>query len=247
MPSYDRALTVFSPDGHLLQVEYAMEAVKKGATAVAIRGKDCVVLAVERKAASKLQDTRTVKKICKLDDHIFVAFAGLSADARVLVNKARVEAQSYRLNFEDCISTDYLCRYIAHTQQKYTQSGGMRPFGVSTLIGGLDAGGQPQLYHTDPTGVFSSWKANAIGRNANTVREYLEKHYKAEMSKEDSLKLAIWSLMEVVESGSKNIEALVVSSQGGDFIEEAELAKLVAVVEKEKEEEEQKKKSKEKA
>jgi len=247
MPSYDRAITVFSPDGHLFQVEYAMEAVKKGSTAVAVRGADTVVLAVERKAASKLQDTRTVKKICKLDDQIYLAFAGLSADARVLVNKARVEAQSHRLNFDDPISVDALTRYIAHTQQRYTQSGGMRPFGVSTLIGGFDLDGVPKLLHTDPTGVFSSWKANATGRNSTTVREYLEKHYTEGMDRDAATKVALRALLEVVESGSKNVEVLVIAKDSAEYLEEGELSRLVTVIEKEKEEDEQKRKAKDKS
>eukprot|EP00668_Euglena_longa_P028791 GGOE01036116.1.p1 GENE.GGOE01036116.1~~GGOE01036116.1.p1 ORF type:complete len:262 (+),score=59.73 GGOE01036116.1:101-787(+) len=224
-----------------------MEAVKKGATAVAVRGADSVVLAIERKAASKLQDTRTVKKICKLDDQVYLACAGLTADARVLVNKARIEAQSYRLNYDDPISVDYLTRYIAHTQQRYTQSGGMRPFGVSTLIGGFDMDGIPKLYHTDPTGVFSSWKANATGRNSNTVREYLEKHFEDGMSRDACTKLAVRALLEVVESGSKNVEALVITKDTAEYLEEAELSKLVTAIESEKDEEEQKRKAKDKS
>uniref|UniRef100_A0A7S1IGY2 Proteasome subunit beta n=1 Tax=Eutreptiella gymnastica TaxID=73025 RepID=A0A7S1IGY2_9EUGL len=222
-----------------------MEAVKKGATAVAVRGTDSVILAIERKAASKLQDTRTVKKICKLDDNIFLAFAGLTADARVLVNKSRIEAQSHRLNFDDPISVDNLTRYIAHTQQRYTQSGGMRPFGVSTLIGGFDDDGVPKLFHTDPTGVFSAWKANATGRNSNTVREYLEKHYEAgDMTKDGATKLAVRALLEVVESGSKNIEVLIITKDSQEFLEEESLSTLVTAIEKEKEEEEAKRKAK---
>jgi 20S proteasome subunit alpha 4 len=171
----------------------------------------------------------------------------LTADARVLVNKARVEAQSYRLQFEDAVSIDYITRYIAQVQQRYTQSGGVRPFGISTLIAGFDDDGTPQLFQTDPSGTFSAWKANTCGRNSKTVREFLEKHYVDNMSEQDSIKLAVKSLLEVVESGSKNVEiALVKWKEPLTYLSDSEVEKYVSEIEQEKkEEEEAQKKSKE--
>ena len=195
--SYDRAITIFSPDGHLFQVEYAMEAVKRGAAVVGVRTKDSVILAVERRTTAKLQDSRSVRKLLPLDENITLAFAGLNADARVLIDKARMQCQSYRLSQEVAPSVEIIARYIAEVQQKYTQRGGRRPFGIATFLAGFGEDGSPQLWQTDPSGMYTSWKANATGRSMKELREFLEKHYKPDASTEEGVKLSIMTLMEV--------------------------------------------------
>jgi len=244
---YDRAITVFSPDGHLFQVEYAQEAVKKGSTAVGVRGATCVVLGVEKKSVAKLQEERTVRKICLLDNHVVMAFAGLTADARILISRARMECQSHRLTVEDPVTLEYITRHIAELKQRYTQSNGRRPFGISCLIGGFDDDGTPRLYQTEPSGTFHEWKANATGRNAKTVREFLEKYYSPEETdtEEKTVKLAIRALLEVVQSGGKNLElAIMRSGQPLQMMDVEKIDEYVKQVEKEKEEEAEKKKKK---
>lgn len=177
-----------------------------------VKGKDSVVLGCEKRTTLKLQDPRiTPSKICKIDNHVLLAFAGLSADSRILVDKARVEAQSHKLTLEDPVSVDYLTRYVAGVQQKYTQSGGVRPFGLATLIAGFDVNDDvPKLFQTETSGVYNAWKAHSIGRSAKTVREFLEKHYKEQMDTHETVKLAIKSLLQVVQNGARNIELNVV-------------------------------------
>ncbi|CAH0602941.1 unnamed protein product [Chrysodeixis includens] len=244
---YDRAITVFSPDGHLLQVEYAQEAVRKGSTAVGVRGADVVVLGVEKKSVAKLQEERTVRKICLLDDHVVMAFAGLTADARILINRAQIECQSHKLTVEDPVTLEYITRYIAGLKQKYTQSNGRRPFGISCLIGGFDYDGHPHLFQTEPSGIYYEWKANATGRSAKTVREFLEKNYTADevATENGAVKLAIRALLEVVQSGQKNLEIAVMRrGQPMQMLDSDTISSYVAIIEKEKEEEAEKKKQK---
>jgi len=247
MSRYDRAITVFSPDGHLFQVEYAQEAVKKGSTAIGVRGNDVVVLGIEKKSVPKLQEERTVRKICMIDDHVCMAFAGLTADARIIVNRARLECQSHRLTVEDPVTIEYITRYIATVKQRYTQSNGRRPFGLSALVVGFDFDGTPHLYQTDPSGTYHAWKANAIGRSAKTVRDFLEQNYNEEIAsnEDDTIKLTVKALLEVVQSGSKSMEIAVMRRKGSlKILEASEVDKIVAVIEKEKAVEAEKKQKK---
>ncbi|KAG7193376.1 Proteasome subunit alpha type-4 [Scheffersomyces spartinae] len=249
MSGYDSALSIFSPDGHVFQVEYASEAVRRGTCAVGVKGSSCVVLGCEKRTTLKLQDPRiTPSKICKIDQHILLAFAGLNADARILVDKARVEAQSYRLTLEDSVTVEYLTKYVAGVQQRYTQSGGVRPFGIATIIAGFDANDNvPKLYQTEPSGVYNAWKAHAIGKSSKTVREFLEKHYEEDMDDATTIRLTIMSLLEVVQTGGKNIEVSVLRS--GNRIQQLtseEIKEYVDAIEAEKALESEKKKPKNK-
>ncbi|XP_075985367.1 proteasome subunit alpha type-7-1-like [Anticarsia gemmatalis] len=212
MGSYDRAITVFSPDGQLLQVQYAQEAVRRGSPVVGIRGPDVIVLGVEKRGVEKLEDDRTERKIVALDEHVVLAFAGLRADARVLITRAQIECQSYRLMVEDPVSLEHITRYMAELKQGYTQSNGRRPFGISCLVGGFDYDGSPHLFQTDPSGIYYEWKAASTGRHDKTVREYLEKHYNSETVATDSraIKLAIRALMEAMHTGQYNLDVAVI-------------------------------------
>lgn len=221
---------------------------KRGTCAVGIKGKDCVVVGCERRSTLKLQDPRiTPSKISKIDSHVVLSFAGLNADSRILIEKARVEAQSHKLTLEDPVTIEYVTRYVAGVQQRYTQSGGVRPFGVSTLIAGFDPRDTtPKLYQTEPSGIYSAWSAQAIGRNSKTVREFLEKNYSKEAppsTEQDCVKLTVKALLEVVQTGAKNIEITVVkpNSQLANLTSE-EIGKYVDEIELEKQQELDKKK-----
>lgn len=203
---YDRAITVFSPDGRLFQVEYAREAVKRGATAIGVKCKDGVILLADKRVGSKLLEADTIEKIYKIDEHICAATSGLVADARVLIDRARVEAQINRLTYDEAISVKELAKRICDFKQQYTQYGGVRPFGVSLLIAGVDE--VPKLYETDPSGALLEYKATAIGMGRNVVVEYFEKEYNTDMGFEEALILGLVAMGKAIESelSVENIE-----------------------------------------
>lgn len=194
---YDRAITIFSPDGRLFQVEYAIEAVRRGTTAIGIRCVDGVVLAVEKRVLN-LQEPESVEKIFDIDTHVGAAIAGLTADARILIDNARVQSQINRLYYNESISISMLTKKICDLKQLYTQHAGVRPFGVSLLIAGVDD--SPKLFMTDPSGAFWGYKANAIGAGAQQVREYLEKEYDEKKSLDEIIVMALNALKKVIET-----------------------------------------------
>ncbi len=195
--AYDRAITVFSPDGRLFQVEYAREAVKTGSTSIGIVCSDGIVLLAHKRVSSPLLIGGSTEKIFSIDSHIAASSSGLVADARKLVDYARVEAQKHRLTFDDEIPIELLAKHVGDHIQFYTQYGGARPYGVSFLIAGVDGG--MRLFETDPSGALFEYKATAIGSGKKAVEELLEKEYKDGMSLEDGVKLGIKALKKVVE------------------------------------------------
>lgn len=207
---YDQDITVFSPSGRLLQVEYAQKAVNLSSTAVGICGEEFVVLGVDKGTFRKLQDERFGSKISELDDHIIMTFAGLKADARILTDRAKVECQSHKLMVEEPASVEYISFYIANMQQRYTQTKSRRPFGVAALIAGIDKDGSPRLFQTDPSGINLEWRANAIGRNSKTVLQFLELKYTNETASSVTLaiNLAIQALILVTDGLNVEIAVL---------------------------------------
>jgi len=205
---YDRSFTVFSPEGRLYQVEYATEAVRHGPLAVGVKAADGVVLVGEKRAPHPLADLTSLKKILLIDDHVGTAIAGLHADARRLIDEARVNAQINRLSYDEPVSIHSPVVKICDLKQIHTQYGQAgRPFGVSLLIAGVD-GDKPQLYSTDPSGSFWGWKATAIGKDADEVREFFKDEYKPTMNLAAAQKLALAGLFKVSDRGTSSPEEL---------------------------------------
>ena len=197
--AYDRAITVFSPDGRLFQVEYALETVNKGATIVGIACADGVVLGAEEKIESKLQDTEYSWKIFEVDSHVGAAVVGLGSDARILIDQARVSAQGNRLTYDEPIDIEMITKRICDIKQLYTQHAGVRPFGVSIIFGGTDKTGS-RVFSTDPSGSYRAYKAVAVGIGKETVENILKEEYKENMSLEETTKLCIKCLVKSLEA-----------------------------------------------
>jgi len=185
---YDRAITVFSPDGRLYQVEYAMETVRRGTIAVGVKCKDGIVIAVEEKPR-KLQISETAQKIFQVDDHVGVAAAGYIPDARSQVDNARFFSQSNKMIYDEPVEVETIAKHLADQCQQFTQYAGVRPFGVALILGGV-VNKTPQLYLTDPSGTYISYDAIAIGANSDQVTDFLEKTYKNDLSLDDASTLA---------------------------------------------------------
>lgn len=232
---YDRAITMFSPDGRLLQVEYARKTVKQGSTTIGLVCKDGVVLVADKRILDKLIVTDSIEKIWKIDDHIAATASGIISDARVLISRAQVKAAQHAVTYDSPIDVFTIVDDVASLKQICTQSGGLRPFGVSTLIAGVDKNG-PRLFEIDPTGIFFQYHATCVGEAETEVEEILEKEYNQNMLVEDGLKLGLSALMRVLQKkfSSERIDAAIIPIDGKlTKIEKSKIDKLSREAKKE--------------
>lgn len=201
---YDSRTTIFSPEGRLYQVEYAMEAISNAGAAMGILAKDGVALVAEKKITSKLLDTNAVgvrkEKMYKLDDHIACAVAGITADANILINTCRLAAQRYHFAYQEPIPVEQLVQTVCDTKQGYTQFGGQRPFGVSLLYAGWDEHYGFQLYKSDPSGNYGGWKAAAIGAGHAAATNLLKSDYKDDMTLAEAVPLLVKVLSKAMDT-----------------------------------------------
>jgi proteasome alpha subunit len=195
---YDRAITVFSPDGRLYQVEYAREAVKRGTTAVGIKAKDGIVLIVDKRVSSKLLEASSIEKIFKIDEHIGVASSGLVGDARALVDRARVECQINRVTYDEPIEVEALAKKLCDHMQSLTQYGGIRPYGTALLIAGV-SDGEVRLFETDPSGTLLEYKATGIGIGRPAAMKVFEEEYNQETDIRSAIPLGLKALHSATE------------------------------------------------
>jgi proteasome alpha subunit len=210
---YDRAITVFSPDGRLYQVEYAIETVKRGTIALGIKTKYGIIFAADERPR-KLQIVDEPQKLFKIDQHIGIAAAGYIPDARSQVDDARFFSQSSKIVYDESVSVETVTKHIADQCQQYTQYAGARPIGVALIIGGIDENGN-SLFLTDPSGTYIPYNAVAIGADSDRVTEFLKKHYKPEMTLEESKMLAIASV-NMLSSDAKDSEHIKISQIKSD-------------------------------
>ena len=210
--AYDWEIIVFSPDGRLFQVEYAREAVKRGTTTIAIKYKGGIVFIVDKRILSRLIEPSSIEKIFKIDSHIGCAVSGLIADARKLVERARIEAQINRLLYDEPIQIKALVKRICDFKQIYTQYGGMRPFGATLLIGGIDKTGI-HLFATDPSGAMLEYKAVAEGEGSSDIMKYFERKYRDSMKMKEAIDMGIEAI-KMIDKKRKEIEIGIVDKKG---------------------------------
>jgi 20S proteasome subunit alpha 2 len=232
--SYSFSLTTFSPSGKLGQLEHALNAVTAGVPALGIKAKDGVVIATEKKFSSPLVDESSFTKVESITTNVGSVFAGMPPDYRVILKRGRKAAMKYVSTYQDEMPVRQLAAEVAAVMQEFTQSGGVRPFGISLMIAGVDDNG-PQLYQVDPSGAFFGWKASAIGKNFANAKTFLEKRYNEDIEVEDAIHTAILTLKEGFEGqiDENNIEIGVVRTKDRVFrsLTPAEIRDYLAEVE----------------
>uniref|UniRef100_A0A6A7G3B6 Proteasome subunit alpha type n=1 Tax=Hirondellea gigas TaxID=1518452 RepID=A0A6A7G3B6_9CRUS len=218
---YDHGVNTFSPEGRLFQVEYATEAIKLGTTAVGIQTAEGVVLAVEKRITSSLLVPSSIKKIAEADSHIGIAFSGLTADARTLVDHARVQCQNHWFSYNEKLQVESCTQGICDLALGFGENERVmsRPYGVALLVAGVDDREGPVLYHTDPSGSYTKFEAKAIGAGSEGAQTTLQEDYNKSMKLHEAEKLALQILKQVMEDkiNSTNVEVAVIPADTAEY------------------------------
>ena len=193
---YDRTATMFSPDGHLLQVEYAEKTVRLGSASIGMVCSDGVFILADKRIEDALIVKESANKISEIDSHIVASVAGIVSDARALIERAQLLAQQHRITYDSPIETESVVKEIANMKQQFTQYGGARPFGVPMMTAGIN-GKKPELFVSDITGNYFSYHANAIGENDDKIKEKLREKYKQGLKIKEGIKLALDIFKEI--------------------------------------------------
>jgi len=224
---YDRGVNTFSPEGRLFQVEYAIEAIKLGTTAIGIKTKFGIVLAVEKRITSSLMESSSVEKLMEIDKNIGCAMSGLTADARTLVNHARVECQNHFFTYDEPLKVSSCVQAVCDKKIKFGHGGKdsvSRPYGVALLIAGCDKDGSAHLFHTDPSGTYIEYKAKAVGVGQEGAQSELQENYNDELTLQQAENLALNTLKQVMEEKieSENVQIATVTADNGFVIHNSE-------------------------
>jgi proteasome alpha subunit len=227
--AYDRGTSLFSPDGRIYQVEYAREAVKRGAPSLGIRTAEGVVLAAQRRTSSSLMEGDSIEKLHKLDDFLGAASAGHVADARRLIDGARTAAQRNRLRYGEPVGVETLTKTLSDEIQETTQVGGTRPFGAALLVAGMDgADSAPRLFQTDPSGAPQEWRAVAIGSGRDDIQEFLEAEWAEELTLDDGVELAVRALLQTDdELDAASMSVATITADGYRAVPDDDLEPLI--------------------
>jgi proteasome alpha subunit len=196
MMGYDRAATMFSPDGHILQVEYAEKTVRLGSASIGVVCKDGVVILADKRIKDKLIVPESANKVYEIDEHIVSSAAGILSDARILIERAQLTAQQHRVTYDSPMDMESVIKEIANIMQTFTQYPGARPFGVSVMIGGVNS--EPQLFVSEVTGNYTAFKATAIGENDEKLKEELRKRYHDDITVEEAIKISLKIFKDVL-------------------------------------------------
>ncbi|WP_336022430.1 archaeal proteasome endopeptidase complex subunit alpha [Halobellus salinisoli] len=229
--AYDRGTSLFSPDGRIYQVEYAREAVKRGAPSLGIRTTEGVVIAAQRRTSSSLMEGESIEKLHKLDDFLGAASAGHVADARRLIDDARTAAQRNRLRYGEPLGVETLTKTLSDEIQETTQYGGTRPFGAALLIAGMDGEGldaRPRLYQTDPSGAPQEWRAVAIGSGRDDIQEFLEDTWSESLTIDEGVEIAVRALLsgdDELDAG--NVTIATITADGYRTVSEDEIQSVL--------------------